>query len=33
MPSAGDQEVTIQFDGGAGLKRLLLSYAPLEKMA
>jgi len=32
VPSAGDQEVTVQFDGGVGLKRLLLSYAPLEKV-
>jgi DNA helicase-2/ATP-dependent DNA helicase PcrA len=32
-PSAGDQEVIVQFDGGAGLKRLLLSYAPLEKLS
>ena len=27
----GDQEVTVAFKGGAGVKRLLLSYAPLEK--
>ncbi len=33
VPSAGDQEVTVQFAGGVGLKRLLLSYAPLEKVA
>ena len=28
----GDQEVTVAFKGGAGVKRLLLSYAPLEKV-
>jgi DNA helicase-2/ATP-dependent DNA helicase PcrA len=33
MPSAGDQEVTVQFHAGVGVKRLLLSYAPLEKVA
>jgi DNA helicase-2/ATP-dependent DNA helicase PcrA len=33
VPSAGDQEVTVQFAGGVGVKRLLLSYAPLEKVA
>jgi len=26
-----DQEVTVAFSGGAGVKKLLLSYAPLEK--
>jgi DNA helicase-2/ATP-dependent DNA helicase PcrA len=26
-----DQEVTVAFKGGAGVKKLLLSYAPLEK--
>jgi DNA helicase-2/ATP-dependent DNA helicase PcrA len=26
-----DQEVTVAFKGGAGIKKLLLSYAPLEK--
>ncbi|MEX0785114.1 MAG: UvrD-helicase domain-containing protein [Dehalococcoidia bacterium] len=26
-----DQEVTVAFTGGAGVKKLLLSYAPLEK--
>jgi len=31
--SAGDdQEVTVAFKGEAGLKRLLLSLAPLEKV-
>ena len=32
-PSSGDQEVTIQFAEGVGVKRLLLSFAPLEKIA
>ncbi len=27
----GDQEVTVVFKGAAGLKRLMLSFAPLEK--
>ncbi|MDP3768741.1 MAG: 3'-5' exonuclease, partial [Dehalococcoidia bacterium] len=27
-----DQEVTVAFKGGAGVKKLLLSYAPLEKV-
>jgi len=31
-PSDGDYEVTIEFSDGVGLKRLLLSYAPLEKV-
>ncbi|MFQ6028438.1 MAG: ATP-dependent helicase, partial [Dehalococcoidia bacterium] len=31
-PSAGDYEVTIEFSNGVGVKRLLLSYAPLEKV-
>jgi DNA helicase-2/ATP-dependent DNA helicase PcrA len=26
-----DQEVTVAFKGKAGVKKLLLSYAPLEK--
>ncbi|MBI4311831.1 MAG: hypothetical protein HY681_08615, partial [Chloroflexi bacterium] len=26
-----DHEVTVAFRGGAGVKRLLLSFAPLEK--
>jgi DNA helicase-2/ATP-dependent DNA helicase PcrA len=30
--SAGDHEVTIQFRDGVGVKRLLLSYAPLERL-
>ncbi len=32
VPSGGDYEVTVAFDGGAGVKRLLLSYANLEKL-
>ncbi|MEK7806763.1 MAG: 3'-5' exonuclease, partial [Chloroflexota bacterium] len=31
-PAGGDHEVTIQFAGGVGVKRLLLSFAPLEKI-
>ena len=27
-----DQEVTVAFKGAAGLKKLLLSYAPLERV-
>ncbi len=30
--SAGDHEVTIQFRDGVGVKRLLLSFAPLERL-
>ena len=32
VPSASDYEVTVAFEGGAGVKRLLLSYAHLEKL-
>ncbi len=32
VASAGDHEVTIQFRGEVGIKRLLLSFAPLEKI-
>ena len=32
VASAGDHEVTIQFRDGVGVKRLLLSFAPLEKI-
>ncbi|HLF05017.1 MAG TPA: UvrD-helicase domain-containing protein [Dehalococcoidia bacterium] len=32
VASAGDHEVTIQFRDGVGVKRLLLSYAPLERL-
>jgi len=31
-PAGEDQEVTVAFKGDAGLKRLLLSLAPLEKV-
>ena len=30
--TASDTEVTIEFTGGVGQKRLLLSFAPLEKV-
>jgi DNA helicase-2/ATP-dependent DNA helicase PcrA len=32
VPSGDDQEVTVAFKGEAGLKRLLLSLAPMEKV-
>jgi len=32
MPSGGDHEVTIAFKGEAGIKKFLLSFAPLEKL-
>ena len=32
VASAGDHEVTVQFSDGVGVKRLLLSFAPLEKI-
>ena len=32
VPSGQDYEVTVAFEGGAGVKRLLLSYAHLEKL-
>jgi len=32
LPAGDDQEVTVAFKGEAGLKRLLLSFAPLEKV-
>ena len=32
VPSGQDHEVTVDFKGGAGIKRLLLSYAPLTKV-
>ena len=31
-PSDGDFEITVAFDGGAGIKRLLASFAPLERV-
>jgi DNA helicase-2/ATP-dependent DNA helicase PcrA len=31
-PSGDDHEVTVQFADGVGLKRLLASFAPLEKL-
>ena len=31
-PSDGDFEITVAFDGGAGIKRLLASFAPLERI-
>ncbi len=30
--TAADTEVTIEFEGGVGVKRLLLSFAPIEKV-
>ena len=30
--TASDQEVTVAFKGGGGVKKLLLSYAPLAKV-
>ncbi len=32
LPRDGDQELTVAFVGGAGIKKLLLSYAPLERV-
>ena len=32
-PAKDDQLITVAFKGGAGVKRLLLSFAPLEKLA
>ena len=32
IEARGDHEVTVHFEGGLGIKRLLLSYAPLEKV-
>jgi DNA helicase-2/ATP-dependent DNA helicase PcrA len=33
VPAAGDQEITIAFKGDAGIKRFLLSLAPLKKLS
>jgi DNA helicase-2/ATP-dependent DNA helicase PcrA len=33
MTSGGDQEVTVAFQGDAGIKKFLLSLAPLEKLS
>ena len=30
VATAGDHEVTVEFSEGVGVKKLLLSYAPLE---
>jgi DNA helicase-2/ATP-dependent DNA helicase PcrA len=32
LASNGDHEITIEFKEGVGVKRLLLSLAPLEKI-
>ena len=32
-PASSDIEVTVEFTGGVGVKRLLLSFAPLEKLS
>ena len=32
IPSGGDHEVTVEFSGGVGVKKLLLSFAHLEKL-
>ena len=32
IPTSADQEITVQFSDGVGVKRLLLSFAPLEKI-
>jgi DNA helicase-2/ATP-dependent DNA helicase PcrA len=31
-PSGGDYQVIVAFQGEAGIKKLLLSFAPLEKV-
>mgnify|MGYP001220482580 CR=1 FL=1 len=31
-PSGDDHEVTVQFEGNVGMKRLLASFAPLKKV-
>ena len=30
--NGADQEITIAFKGGFGVKKLLLSFAPIEKL-
>ena len=30
--TSSDQEVIVAFKGGSGVKKLLLSYAPMEKV-
>ena len=32
LAASGDHEVTVHFKGEVGIKRLLLSFAPLEKI-
>ena len=32
VPSGQDHEVTVAFKGNSGIKKLLLGYAPLEKV-
>ncbi|MCH7552736.1 MAG: UvrD-helicase domain-containing protein, partial [Chloroflexi bacterium] len=32
VPSRDDQQITVSFKGAVGIKRLLLSYAPLERL-
>jgi DNA helicase-2/ATP-dependent DNA helicase PcrA len=32
QPRGDDQEVTVAFKGEFGIKRLMLSYAPLERL-
>ena len=32
VATGGDHEVTVEFSNGVGVKKLLLSYAPLEKV-
>ena len=32
VATGGDHEVTVEFGEGVGVKKLLLSYAPLEKV-
>ena len=33
VAAAGDHEVTVEFSEGVGVKKLLLSFAHLEKVA